>query len=412
MSSARTLGICAGLLGLAFAAPSPAAVTQAELDAIRAGSAGVELAGIVVATIDRKGRLQTLASGCARFAANGRDCATPLRPDGLMRIASISKMVTAAEVVRLARRKQLLLDQDVSSLLAFELRNPAFPGQAITLRQLLNHTSSMMDGDRYWLPWPQIIDATTTSTHRFDPDHRPGSFFRYCNFNYVLLGQMLERVSRQRFDRLMQQDQFKPQSLVAGYNWRMARPFNPARIVTLYRKQAEGQTWNPTGPWIAQVDDFAGAPPAPNPDLTQYRIGTNGSVFSPHGGLRIALPDLARWLSHLDGATFAAMRAAPVVLRTDGSNGDSERGFYRDFGLGTHSYDLPGVGTVWGHFGEAYGLRAAVLRDPASRRVWAYAITGYGDDPDRQPGVAAGIDNEQQALLNLLGRGIAGRFGP
>jgi CubicO group peptidase (beta-lactamase class C family) len=269
-----------------------------------------------------------------------------------------------------------------------------------------------MDGDQYWLPWTQVIDATTTGTHRFDPDHRPGSFFRYCNFNYVMLGQILERVSRQRFDTLMQQHQFQPQSLVAGYNWRITRAFDPARIVTLYRRQAEGQPWDPTGPWIAQVDDFGGALPAANGDLEQYRIGTNGSVFSPHGGLRISLPDLARWLSRLDRRTFAAMRAAPVVLRADGSNGDSERGFYRDFGLGMHSRDLPGVGRVWGHFGEAYGLRAAVLRDPASRRVWAYAITGYGDDPDRQPGAVAGLDNEQQALLNLLGRGATGKFGP
>ncbi len=412
MRSARTLAICAGLIGLAFAAPSSAAVTQAELDALRTGSAGVELAGIVIATIDQNGRQQTRASGCARFAADGRDCVAPLRPDGLMRIASISKMVTAAEVVRLALRKQLLLDQDVSSLLGFSLRNPAFPDQPITVRQLLNHTSAVVDGDQYWLPWPQVIDATTTSTHRFDPDHRPGSFFRYCNFNYVLLGQILERVSRQRFDRLMQQDQFKPKSLVAGYNWRITQPFDPARIVTLYRRQAEGQPWNPTGPWISQVDDFGGTLPAANRDLAQYRIGTNGSVFSPHGGLRISLPDLARWLSRLDRRTFAAMRAAPVVLRADGSNGDSERGFYRDFGLGMHSFDLPGAGTVWGHFGEAYGLRAAVLRDPASRRVWAYAITGYGDDPDWQSGTAAGLDNEQQVLLNLLGLGAAGRVAP
>ena len=412
MRSARTPGLCAGLIGLAFAASTAAAVTQAELNALRAGSAGVELAGIVIATIDQNGRLQTRASGCARFAADGRACAAPLRPGGLMRIASISKMVTAAEVVRLALRKQLLLDQDVSFLLGFSLRNPAFPDQPITVRQLLNHTSGIVDGDQYWLPWPQVIDATTTSTHRFDPEHTPGSFFRYCNFNYVVLGQILERVSRQRFDRLMQQDQFKPKSLVAGYNWRIAQRFDPARVVALYRRQAEGQPWNPTGPWIAQVDDFGGTLPVAHVDLAQYRIGSNGSVFSPHGGLRIALPDLARWLSRLDRRTFAVMRASPVVLRADGGNGDSEQGLYRDFALGMHSHDLPGVGTVWGHFGEAYGLRAAVLRDPASRRVWAYAITGYGDDPDRQSGMTAGLDNEQQALLNLLGRDAGRRFGP
>lgn len=410
MSSARTLGICAGLIGLTFAAPSSAAVAQVELDALRAGSAGVELAGIVVATIDRMGRLQTRASGCARFAANGHDCAAPLRPDGLMRSASISKMLTAAEVLQLARRRHLSLDQDVSSLLGFELRNAAFPGQAITVRHLLNHTSSIVDGEQYWLPWPQVIDATTTSTHRFDPDHRPGSYFRYCNFNYVLLGQIIERVGRQRFDVLMHRDQFRPRSIVAGYNWNFARAFDPRRVVTLYRKQTESGSWNPSGPWIAQVDDFGGAPPPNNVDLAQYRFGVNGSVFSPHGGLRISLPDLARWFSQLDRSAFAAMRASPFLLRSDGSNGDSEHGFYRDFGLGMHSRELPGVGAVWGHFGEAYGLRAALLRDPASQQVWAYAITGYADDPERHPGTNAGLDSAQQALLELLGRSGSGNL--
>ena len=403
MRSARTPGLCAGLIGLAFAASSAAAVTQAELNALRAGSAGVELAGIVIATIDQNGRLQTRASGCARFAADGRACAAPLRPDGLMRIASISKMVTAAEVVRLALRKQLLLDQDVSFLLGFSLRNPAFPDQPITVRQLLNHTSGIVDGDQYWLPWPQVIDATTTSTHRFDPEHTPGSFFRYCNFNYVVLGQILERVTQQRFDLLMHRDQFQAQGIVAGYNWHFMRSFDPQRVVTLYRRQTGAGTWEPAGPWIAQLDDFGGAPPPNSLELTQYRIGVNGSVFSPHGGLRIALPDLARWFARLDRRTFAAMRASPLVLRVDGSNGDSEHGFYRDFGLGMHSWELPGVGTVWGHFGEAYGLRAALLRDPVSQRVWAYAITGYGDDPERHPGSHAGLDSAQQALLELLG---------
>jgi CubicO group peptidase (beta-lactamase class C family) len=382
MSSAHTPGICASLIALALAAPSPAAVTQAELDALRAGSAGVELAGIVVATIDRQGRLQTLASGCARFAANGRDCAQPLRPDGLMRIASISKMVTAAEVLRLVRRRHLALDQDVSSLLGFEIRNPAFPRQAITVRQLLNHTSSIVDGEQYWLPWPQVIDATTASTHRFDPDHGPGSFFRYSNFNYVLLGQMLERVSRQRFDRLMQQDQFKPQSLVAGYNWRIAQPFDPGRIVTLYRRQAEGQSWNPAGPWIPQVDDFAGAPPAPNPDLRQYRIGTNGSVFSPHGGLRIALPDLARWLSPCAprqscSVLMAAMATAKAVF-----TGTSP------------SASTPASCRVWAWSGAilekpmACGRRCCATRDPGAygpMRSPAMAMIPTGS-PARFPG--------------------------
>ncbi len=391
---------------LGWISPGYGAVPTAELEAIRAGGGGTELSGLVVATIDARGRLKTAAQGCARFAVDGRRCALPLRTNGIMRIASISKLVTAAEVVRRVRQGRLSLDQDVSLLAGFKLRNPAFPDQPITLRQLLNHTSSIIDQEQYWLPWPQRLDGHTVSTHRFDAAHAPGQYFRYSNFNFVLLGQILERRIGRRFSELMARGQFRRPRIDAGYNWRDMRRVDADRVVTLYRRQLDHGTWIADGPWYAQVDDFAGGAPTVAA-LSNYQPGDNASVFSPHGGLRIALPDLARWLSALDRETFADMRANPFVLNPDGSNGDSESGFYRSFGLGIHSSDIPGIGEVWGHFGEAYGLRAAVLRDPHSPRVWAYAVTGFGADPDRDPSQAVrGLDPAQQAVLRLLGRGL------
>lgn len=386
-----------------WACATLAAAPADELDALVGGAAGTELAGVVIATIDARGRTASAARGCARFAADGRRCVAPLRADGIMRVASISKLVTAAEIVRRARQGQWSLEQDVSPMLGFRLRNPAFPDRPITLRQLLNHTSSIIDQEEYWLPWPQRIDGNTVSTHRFDSEHAPGRYFRYSNFNFVLLGQILERHAGLRFSALMARSQFRPLRMTAGFNWRDMRPIDPARIVTLYRRQANNGSWQPQGPWQPQVDDFNGALPDPAP-IKDYRPGSNASVFSPHGGLRISLPHLALWLSALDPGTFAAMRADPFVLDPEGANGDSEKGFYQSFGLGIHSFELPGVGEVWGHFGEAYGLRAAVLRDPESKRVWAFAITGFGADPDREPDRAVrGLDPSQQAMLALLG---------
>jgi CubicO group peptidase (beta-lactamase class C family) len=391
----KAISTVLGCVALA-ALPAQAAVTQATLDQIRQGSSGIELAGIVVATVDAKGRLQTLASGCARFDAASPRCIQPLRPDGVMRIASVSKMVTAAQVVQIVRRRQLALDKDVSPYLGFELRNPTFPAQPITLRQLLNHTSSIEDGQQYWLPWPQRLDANSAGTHRFDSAHAPGTYFRYSNFNYVLLGQIVESVSNKTFGTSLLHDQFRRPRIDAGYNWHLARPIDASRVVTLYRRQpAEGGSWQPDGPWQAQVDDFAGLTPN-NAIPWDYTPGANAAVFSPHGGLRIALPDIALWLSRLDARTLQLMCARPFVLQADDGNGDSEGGFYSSFGLGIHTFELPGFGTVWGHFGEAYGLRAAVLRDPRTRRVWAYAISGYGDEPQD------GLDAVQQALLTLF----------
>ena len=49
--------------------------------------------------------------------------------------------------MRLVERRLLRLDEDVNQYLSFEVRNPEFPDQPITLRQLLTHTSGYQD---YW----------------------------------------------------------------------------------------------------------------------------------------------------------------------------------------------------------------------------------------------------------------------
>ena len=57
--------------------------------------------------------------------------------DDPVRIASISKLITALGVMRLVDGGKLDLDRDVSDYLGYPLRNPAFPGRKITLRLLL-----------------------------------------------------------------------------------------------------------------------------------------------------------------------------------------------------------------------------------------------------------------------------------
>jgi CubicO group peptidase (beta-lactamase class C family) len=371
------------------------------LEALRRGSAGPELAGIVLATADRHGTIRSLASGCGQFQADGATCRHPLRPDSLMRVASITKLVTAVGIHRLASEGRLSLESDVGSLLGLRLRNPAHAARPITLRQLLNHTSSIIDGEQYWVPWPQALDPASDRTHRFDPEHAPGAFFRYANYNYVLLGQIIERTTATTLAQYLVQHQLQPLQIRAGLNWQQMRPPEPDRVATLYRRQSDDGRWQPSGPWLPQVDDFGGASPSAL-DLTGYRPGHNASVFSPHGGLRISLPDLVRWYAQLDSRTLHALMRRPVVLRGDGLDGDDEQGFYRRFGAGAQGFDWPGIGRVWGHFGEAYGLRAALLRRPASGRVWAYAITGYGDAPERYPSAIPGLDRAQAAALSLL----------
>ncbi|MBP9535909.1 MAG: serine hydrolase, partial [Pseudoxanthomonas sp.] len=78
---------------------------------------------------DRQAITATAAAGLADVAA-----ARPVSADDPVRVASISKLVVAIGVMRLVEAGALDLEADVSTALGWELRNPAFPDTAITLR--------------------------------------------------------------------------------------------------------------------------------------------------------------------------------------------------------------------------------------------------------------------------------------
>ena len=69
----------------------------------------------------------------------------PLENQHIFRIASISKSFTTTAIMQLVAKKQLNLDQDVSELVGFKIRNPRFPNQVISLKMILSHRSSIND---------------------------------------------------------------------------------------------------------------------------------------------------------------------------------------------------------------------------------------------------------------------------
>ena len=70
-----------------------------------------------------------------------RDKHTPLIRNTRLRVASVSKMFTVFGVMQLVEAGKIDLDEDVSRYLGFELRNPNFPDEKITVRMLASHTS-------------------------------------------------------------------------------------------------------------------------------------------------------------------------------------------------------------------------------------------------------------------------------
>ena len=345
-----------------------------------------------------------------------------------VRVASISKMVTAIGVMRLVEAGKLDLDIDVSRYLGWKLRNPAFPDAPISLRLLLSHRSSLTDAAGYWqTPLDGRLRDTLDNPRAWDSEHAPGTYFRYANLNFPVVAQIMERVTGERFDQLMQRLVLKPLGTEACFGWATCAPAAIARAVVQY--DANGKP---------QQDDNHGRKPDCTVrrahdgtcNLTHYRTGNNGALFGPQGGLRISAADLARVGMMLLGEGTLALNGARLltpesvramatpVWQYDGHNGltyeeddDSTAapgtGFFCHWGMGmdilaTHAEgcrDDPfgdGIARV-GHSGSAYGVQAGLWLDREHGTGVMWLATGM---PDQRSGGRSAFSALEEKLAH------------
>ena len=326
-------------------------------------------------------------------------------PDDPVRIASISKLVTALGAMRLVDQGKLTLDRDVSDYLGWRVRNPAFPDEPITLRLLLSHQASLRDGgDLYIIPLDLTLRERLLDPAMWDREHGPKSgWFAYSNINFPVVASIIERVTGERFDAAINRLVLKPLKLDACFNWSAGCSTNAVRnAVVLYRANGDvarddlkGQV--PLCPVVPAQDGSC--------DLSRYQPGANGSLFSPQGGLRISMNDLARIGQILanGGKTFLSAQANYELTRAQwqakpgpkGGNGGFDEygesnGFFCSYGLGLQRIgsgapgchdDLFGDRTRrMGHSGEAYGLRSGLWWNPRTKQGLAYFTSAVPDD--------------------------------
>ena len=334
--------------------------------------------------------------------------------DDPVRIASVSKLVTALGVMRLVDAGKLDLDRDVSDYLGWSLRNPAFPARPITLRLLLSHQSSLTDSADYIVPLGETLRQRLADPRAWDSGHAPGSgWFAYTNLNFPVIASVMERVTGKRFDRLMQQLVLRPLRLDACFNWSGCSTKAVRRAIVLYRATGE----------VAR-DDLGGAAPAclvvaaadGSCNLASYVPGENGALFSPHGGLRISMRGLARIGQMLGSGGNGFLKPASFAelirdqWRFDGGNGIGEdgaaNGFFCAYGLGTHRIgtrgancrdDLFGDGVIRsGHSGEAYGLRSGLWLDQVTGKGLAFFTSAV---PDDEPNGRSAFTRREESMV-------------
>jgi CubicO group peptidase (beta-lactamase class C family) len=363
---------------------------------------------------DRNGEIGAFADGIAD-PQSGRT----VTPDDPVRVASVSKLEVAIGVMKLVEAGKLDLDSDVSRWLGWSLRNPAFPDRPVTLRHLLSHTSSVRDhDDQYAIPLGGSVQAEMASPKSWDSTHAPGdNYFAYSNMNFPIVGSIIEKVTGERFDIWMRRNILDPMKIDACYNWPTCSDAAVARAVELDApdgKPVKDDLHGKRPDCPVYIDE--GAPC----DLRLWKLGENGSLYAPQGGLRISVRGLervGRMLLNggtLDGVRILSPQSVDTMLtpvwRFNGANGDTDHGFYCTYGLAMQTIPTPVGGCKddsvgdriirMGHAGDAYGLRSGLWLDRARGTGVAFFVTGLGDDPPR--GRSAFRASEEAAFWHAL----------
>ncbi|HET9514188.1 MAG TPA: serine hydrolase domain-containing protein, partial [Gemmatimonadales bacterium] len=165
-----------------------------------------QLAGMVVLAIRAGDTLLHRAYGLAEVE-NG----VPLTTGHVFQLASITKQFTAAAVLRLAGEGRVDLEASITRYL------PDAPtqGHPITVRQLLTHTSGIPDYaesprirtlKRLDLPPDSLVGLVRGTPLYF----APGDQMRYSNTGFVLLGQLIERVTRMPYHTYVEEHLLRP----------------------------------------------------------------------------------------------------------------------------------------------------------------------------------------------------------
>ena len=290
----------------------------------------------------------------------------PIAKDDIFRIASISKSFCATAVMQLVEQGKLSLDQDVSELVGFEVRNPNFPDKVITVKMLLSHTASMSDANGYFSLNAMNPDSSATWKQAWN-SYAPETGYEYCNLGYNTLGTIVERVSGERYDQYIINHILNPIGVYGGYE---VLSLDSTKFVNIY-------TWNEeTGEYIHKPAAYA----TKEKEIENYVFGVSTPVFSPTGGLKISAQDLAQVMKmHMNLGT--AENGTQIISKESAEAMQSivapktDEGDAYGFAIRTSKQLLDGH-TMIGHTGGAYGVYTSMFWN--SERNFGFVVMTNG----------------------------------
>ena len=267
------------------------------------------------------------------YGVEDRKTKVPVTENTVYKVASVSKMISAIGVMRLADAGRINLDETLPGI-----RHPRYPDAPVTLRQVMSHTSSLLSGAPYLTPpdWAQIGETDTAYFSKYEP----GAHYAYSNLNGGILGSVIERVSGQSFNTFMAENVFSP----------------------IYRRGYQYVEIDAN-----EYDDTC------DPD-SHYRASVGSLYISLRGmeklGQVLAGDGTAEGVRILSGQAVYQMRLDQSRLPESSVTGSSPYGL-----CVTHFTDANGV--IWyGHQGRWEGVLADLFFEPETQTVVVFLLDG------------------------------------
>lgn len=285
------------------------------------------------------------------FGSANRESNTPVKADSRFRIASVSKPLTAAAVLKLVELGKLRLDDPAHTHL------PKFvppPGnrpdprwKSVTVRHLLQHTAGWdrsKSGDP--IGQPRAVAKALGTNPPVPPrgvaryalgrplDHDPGTKYAYSNVGYLLLGRIIEHLSRRPYERFVQDAVLAPLGVTGPRLGRARVADRPLGEVRYYDRRSR------------VVDSLY----TPGQQVPLCDGGENFKGYEAHGGWVASAPELARFAGRF--VPTAEVTARPVGVPGEGA-------VY--YGAGWQVRSAGGGFNLW-HTGYIAGTEALLVR--------------------------------------------------
>jgi CubicO group peptidase (beta-lactamase class C family) len=333
-----------------------------------------------------------------------RENRQPVEPDSLFRIASLSKSLTSAAILKLVEEGRLRLDDKAFDLLG-DLKprpgatiNPDL--RKITIRNLLQHSGGW-DRDQSFDPMfrsrdiaaamgvPPPADAVTIIRYMLDQplQFAPGTRYAYSNFGYCVLGRIIEKTTGRRYEDFVKDRILRPAgatTLRLGHTRLEERAPGEVRYYG-FPGMGLGPSVFPSGP--AQVPWPYG--------------GFYIEAMDSHGGWLASAPDLARFIEALDGRHPS--RSHPQILSPKSITEMIARpapplwvGTDNWYGMGWSVRTAEG-GTNWWHTGSLDGTTTLMVRAGIGV-TWVVLLNSRPKDSGLDGELDSGMWQAEQAV--------------